>query len=160
MELNGLLLHSVLVSWMLPYVHTARARCVFVRVPMFCKCTVKKYATLSVQWLNCSAIHDNVEKRISLIPRRFQTQSCEISLYNLGRLSYFSWQIISSTVRLDERLWTAIFRSLHTCSLGIRYGLWLGPLKDSRRDVLKRLLRTLKSLCPTTVLSRRSTHSS
>lgn len=114
------------------------AQCVFVSVCMYSKYTLTS---------GIIAIHDKVEKQISLIPRSFQTllSLLEVSLYNLGSLSHFSWQIISSTIRLDERLWTAIFRSLHWCSLAIRSGLWLGPLKDSQRVVLKQLLRALKN---------------
>ena len=38
---------------------------------------------------------------------------------DLASLSHFSWQILSSSVRLDgKHLWTAIFRCLPWCSMG------------------------------------------
>ncbi len=44
----------------------------------------------------------------------------------LGILCHSSLQILSSSVRLDGKHRTAIFRSLQRCSIGFKSGLWLG----------------------------------
>ena len=46
---------------------------------------------------------------------------------HLGNFSLSSLQILSSSIRLDGERWcAALFRSLQSCSIGFKSGLWLG----------------------------------
>ncbi len=57
----------------------------------------------------------------------FGKDATSFSHLDLGILCHSSFQILSSSVRLDgKRWWTAIFRSLQRCSIGFKSGLWLG----------------------------------
>ncbi len=59
----------------------------------------------------------------------------------LGSFSHSSLQDLSSSIRLDgKRRCTAIFRSLHRCSIGFKSGLWLGHSRTLTEFVLYPLL--------------------
>ena len=56
-----------------------------------------------------------------------------LAVITASSFSHSSLQILPSTVRLDgERVFTAIFKSLQRCLIGLKTGLWLGHSRTFR----------------------------
>ena len=114
----------------------------FLKHLLFTELTFPQYC-IYIHYINICIQTPNSVQQLQLWVFLGKSLQQSFSHLDFGSLSHFSWQILSISARLDGKcLWTAIFRSLHRCSLQFKSGLWLGHSRTDRD--LSRIIVFLK----------------